>query len=211
MRPVTRLSLRGPLQWAESHLGFRTRWGRETSRHRRSLAFVMQWRRAKGAREVQSRSPHRTGVLGIIGEGRRRRQDWYGLIRWYNVSKWTDRGIEWGRIGGIREEGQNGRQGNDYVISHFLLSAFSFLAFYTHGTSISSIHGLITITRPIAAQTLCYSNISSVRFTVPRHLLASSFLLAGSGSSHSPRLEQKLAPKLELLETWNAGLQPKFG
>jgi hypothetical protein len=49
MRPVTRLYARGPLLWAESHMGLRARRGRGISRLRRSLAFVLQWR---GRRET---------------------------------------------------------------------------------------------------------------------------------------------------------------
>jgi hypothetical protein len=43
MRPVTCLSTRGPLQWAEFRVGLRARRGRETSRLHRSLAFVLRW------------------------------------------------------------------------------------------------------------------------------------------------------------------------
>jgi hypothetical protein len=35
IRPVTRLSVRGLLQWAESHVGLKVEWGRGTGRRRR--------------------------------------------------------------------------------------------------------------------------------------------------------------------------------
>jgi hypothetical protein len=79
MRPVTRLSARGPLQWAESLMGLRARRG--TSRLRRSLPFVLQWRGRRVTTPVIIRPAllARSGVV-FVDVGRRRRRRAKGSV-----------------------------------------------------------------------------------------------------------------------------------